>query len=193
MLEVLWNVNWRDVQHSQATMNQLLRLCLSRNDKLLTWLLEKGAQVDTETVKQAVYSSNNVPKMKIVVEKYGISRLKDAMQGTVAFLVAAREGKLEAMRFFLDAGLDVEQVGPLLDEREAGPYTALCEAIRGQQVEMVQLLLDRGAKWDTPCGGFDMTPWKLASQQGNSVLLGLLEQRRKDSELEHGPSRRNEL
>jgi ankyrin repeat protein len=106
--------------------------------------------------------------MKILVEKYDISRLKEVMLGTVAFLVAAREGELEAMKFFLDAGLDVEQVGPLLDEREDGPYTALCEAIRGQQVEMVQLLLDRGAKWDTPCRGrFDATPSSLATQHRN--------------------------
>lgn len=89
--------------------------------------------------------------------------------------LAAGRGDLDKVKLFLAAGADVEEMRNVLDIREPGPYTALYEAVKGQHVETVRLLLEHGAKVDTPCSSSKETPLELARQLGNRQVLDLLE------------------
>ena len=87
--------------------------------------------------------------------------------------------------FLLYVGADVEEMPKMMgDVREPGPFTPLYEAVRGQHTEVVQLLLDHGAKADTVCGrhiGSNETPLQAARRLGNSQMVGLLEQSHRQS------------
>lgn len=142
---------------------------------MLIWLLGHGAKVSRETLKTAALMGTPVPTMALLVEKCGAAALKD----TGALQFAAARGERDMVDFLLDVGADVEELPTQLgDIREPGPGTALYEAVRGQHVDIVQLLLERGAKSDKPCktpSGRKETALQAARRQGNSQITNLLE------------------
>jgi ankyrin repeat protein len=73
---------------------------------------------------------------------------------------------MELAKLLLNAGADIEEMPYQLDMREPGPYTALYQAVLGQQVEMIRFLLERGAKVDTPCGRAEDTALKAGQKTG---------------------------
>jgi hypothetical protein len=175
MLDVLLAANWRDLQHSKSTRNSLVRLSASKDVKMLIWLLDHGAKVSRETIKKAAMMGTPVPTMALLVEKCGAAALKNSC----ALQIAAGRGERDMVEFLLHAGADAEEMPIQLgDIREPGPFTALYEAVQGQHLEVVQLLLEHGEKADTPCdlhSGSKETPLQAARRQGNSQILSLLE------------------
>jgi hypothetical protein len=175
MLNILLAVNWRNMQHSQPTHNHFVRFSASRDVKMLTWLLNHGAKVSRETIKPAALSGTPVATMALLVERCGVAALKDSC----ALQLAVGRGERDMVEFLLQVGADVEEMPAQLgDIRESGPFTALYEAVQGQHVEIVKLLLERGAKVDTPCGwptGQKKSPLQAERRQGNSQIVSLLE------------------
>jgi hypothetical protein len=175
MLDVLLEANWQNLQHSKSTRNSLVRDAASQDVKMLIWLLDHGAKVSRETIKQAGKVGTPVPTMALLVEKCGAGALADSC----ALQFAARRGDRDMVEFLLHVGADVEEMPTMMgDIREPGPFTALYEAVNGQHVEVVQLLLDHGAKADRVCGrhvGVNETPLQAARRLGNSQIVSLLE------------------
>ncbi len=87
---------------------------------------------------------------------------------------AIREADLAAVRKILDAGVD-----PNAELRNG--YTAIFHAVDRRQVEIVELLLERGARADRVEGFFHTTPLERAMGAGFHELVLLL--------LEHEPGR----
>jgi Ankyrin repeats (3 copies) len=175
MLDVLLAANWRNLQHSKSTRNSQIMRAASQDVKMLIWLLDHGAKVSRETIKQAGMASTPVPTVALLVEKRGAGALADSC----ALQFAAGRGDRDMVEFLLHVGVDVEEMPTMMgDIREPGPFTALYEAVNGQHVEVVQLLLDHGAKADTICGrhvGVNETPLQAARRLGNSQIVSLLE------------------
>lgn len=172
MLNTLLAVNWRDIQHSQEALDELVWVSLSSSDvTMLTWVLEHGGQVTTDTARLASLPGRPISQVALLLERCGITPFK----GWGGLQLAVGRGDLDKVKLFLAAGADVEEMPNVLDIREPGPYTALYEAVKGQHVEMVRLLLEHGAKVDTPCSSSKETPLELARQLGNRQVLDLLE------------------
>ena len=173
MLDTLLAANWQNLQHSKSTRNSLVTRAASEDVKMLIWLLDHGAKVSRETIKSAGMRRTPVPTMALLIEKCGVAALADSC----ALQHAAGRGERDMVEFLLHVGADVEEMPKMMgDIREPGPFTALYEAVRGQHTEVVQLLLDHGAKADTVCGYPNETPLQAARQLGNSQIVGLLEQ-----------------
>lgn len=86
----------------------------------------------------------------------------------VSMCDAAREGDLEVVRLFLDAG-------PNVDLRDYGYTTALYNAAMGSQPDAVRLLLERGADPNLAAGD-GMTPLHAALESGwNRISDGPVE------------------
>jgi Ankyrin repeats (3 copies) len=181
MLDTLLAANWQNLQHSKSTRNDLVRCAASKDVKMLIWLLDHGAKVSRETIKLAGLARTPVPTMALLIEKCGAAALTDSC----ALQHAAGRGERDMVEFLLHVGADVEEMPKMMgDIREPGPFTALYEAVRGQHTEVVQLLLDHGAKADTVYGrhvGPNETPLQAARRLGNSQIVGLLEQRSRQS------------
>ena len=116
-----------------------------------------------------------MPTMALLIEKCGVAALADSC----ALQHAAGRGERDMVEFLLHVGADVEEMPTMMgDIREPGPFTALYEAVNGQHVEVVKLLLDHGAKADTPHGRHiwaNETPLQAARRLGNSQIVSLLE------------------
>ena len=175
MLNVLLAANWRGLPNSKSTLNDLVRRSASKDVSMLTWLLDHGAKVSRETIKQAAMMGTPVPTMALLVEKCGSTALRDSC----ALQLAARRGEREMVDYLLRVGVDIEEKPTQLgDIREPGPFTALYEAVQRQHVEVAQVLLEHGAKAGTPCGwskGHVETPLRAARRQGNSQITKLFE------------------
>jgi len=65
VLYALLVVNWRNKQHSKSTRNHLVKLSGSRDVKMSTWLLNHGAKVSCQTIKQAALRGTLVSTMAL--------------------------------------------------------------------------------------------------------------------------------
>jgi len=172
MLDTLWAVNWRDMQHSQKALDDLVTRSVARSDDtMLNWLLDHGARINSDAICTVSLPGRRLSTVSICLANCGITSFK----GWGALQYAAGSGDMELAKLLLNAGADVEEMPYQLDMREPGPYTALYQAVLGQQTEMIRFLLDRGAKVDTRCGRAEDTPLKLARRLGNCEVLDLLE------------------
>jgi len=175
MLYVLLAVNWRNMQHSKSPRNHLVEVSASRDVKMLTCLLNHGAKVSGQTIKQAALTGTPVSTMALLVERCGVAALKDSC----ALQLAAGRDERDMVEFLLQVGADVEEMPAQLgDICEPGPFTALYKAVQGQHVEIIKLPLEHGAMVDTPCGwptGQKETPLQASRRQSNSQIVNLLE------------------
>lgn len=171
-LDTLWAANWRDMQHSQKALDELVRGSAARSDDaMLNWLLDHGARINSDAICTVSLPGRRLSTVSICLAKCGITSFK----GWGALQYAAGSGDMELVKLLLNAGAGIEEMPYQLDMREPGPYTALYQAVLGQQVEMIRFLLERGAKVDTPCGRAEDTALKLARRLGNREVLDLLE------------------
>ena len=112
---------------------------------MLTWLLNHGAKVSRQTIKQAAL----VSMMALLVERYGVAALKDSC----ALQLATGRDERDMVEFLLQVGADVEEMPAQFgDICEPGPFTALCKAVQGRHVKTIKLLLEHDAMVDTHCG-----------------------------------------
>jgi ankyrin repeat protein len=87
-----------------------------------------------------------------------------------AFGLAVIVGNLEAARIALDAGADVNAFLPVHSHG-----TALHTAALGENVAMLDLLLERGARTDTRDKLWDATPLDWATHQNRPLARARLE------------------
>ena len=128
MLYVLLVVNWRNMQHSKSTRNHLVKLSASRDVKMLTWLLNHGAKVSRQTIKQAALRGTPVSTMALLVEKGGVAALKDSC----ALQLAAGCDERDMVEFLLQVGADVEEMPAQLgDICEPGSFYSTVEGCAG--------------------------------------------------------------
>ena len=86
-----------------------------------------------------------------------------------AFVASAGAGQTGVLELFLDAGMDVDAT----DERGVA---AIVAAVAAERVEVVRLLIARGASLDAPAGNDGMTVLMLAARAGAlEVVRALLE------------------
>lgn len=172
MLNILFAANWRNIQHSQKSLDQVAtHSIIGNNVETLSWALDHGARVDSAGVTLEALTLASIPTMAVIVERCGIL----AFKSSGALQRAARLGKQDVLKFLLDAGIDIEGIPAIWDIRESGPYTALYEAVRENQVETVKLLLNYGAIADTPSGSPLETPLQAAKRKNFSEIANMLE------------------
>ncbi len=88
-----------------------------------------------------------------------------------ALLFAAKYGVLEVCEFLLARGADLNQLTPFFDQQATALHLA-CE--RGEQVDMVRFLLERGADPSIPDGRYESTPEGWAMFCGQERVFKIL-------------------
>ena len=171
MLNVLWNANWRDIQHNRRVIGELLWRSIYQEVGVLKWLIDHGGELELVMFKQAAWANVSVPVMEILVEKFGIQPLED----TGSLQMAASRGFRDLVEYLLGVGASVNEIPPPLDPREPGPYTALYEAVHNRHLDILRVLLEHGADVDMPCGTFGgMSVLQIAREEGEIEILSLL-------------------
>jgi ankyrin repeat protein len=171
MLDVLWDANWRDIQHNKRVIRGLLSRSIYQKVGVLKWLIDHGGELELGMFEQAAWANVSVPVMEIMVEKFGIQPL----EYTGSLQMAASRGSRDLVEYLLGAGANVNEVPPPLDPREPGPFTALYEAVHNRHVDVVRVLLEHGADVDMPCGTFSgMSVLQIAREEGDIEILSLL-------------------
>ena len=97
----------------------------------------------------------------------------DAADVQAAFAMAVINGELEAARIALDAGADVNAFLPV-----HAHSTALHQAAASDDVPLIEMLLDRGARTDCRDTLWDGTPLDWAIHEHRSAARDVLERRR---------------
>eukprot|EP00054_Salpingoeca_dolichothecata_P017983 m.109408 g.109408 ORF g.109408 m.109408 type:complete len:415 (-) comp22681_c0_seq3:195-1439(-) len=155
---------------SKTQMDRMMKACADDDDRAVAELLVSGFDVYTPLGKRGnnvlayateVTSGTNV--CKFLVRKFGSKLIahKNKIAGSNCFREAARFGRLEAVKVFLEAGFtDLES--PCTD----GLQTALWAAAGLGHFEIVKLLADKGAKLDIAETEGGQTPLWIAASKG---------------------------
>lgn len=156
-----------------------LTVAILRKDvKMVRFLLSKGANAnDTywlppETVLARAAKLPSLEIMKLLLE-HGAK-----IEGSRALVGAAEGGNIDAATVLLAHGADINEVfrWDLWDDDLAMDTigTALYIAVKHDQADFVQFLLERGARTDL-ANGEGITPRQLAQSEGKSEMLKLLD------------------
>lgn len=155
------------------------------NVPLLKYLLEHGADpgrapnADTPRFLyrllpvEAAALSCTIPVTSQLLVEYGAT-----LEHTTALAIAAGLGRIEIVRYLLDAGADIDYVynGDPLFEPNAGHGAPLHSAVRSRHVDIARLLLHRGARIDN-LNSDGQTPVDIASGKADAELLSVLQGR----------------
>ena len=98
-----------------------------------------------------------------------INWINEGAQGETPLIVATRNGHIPVVRALLDAGADVNY----RDIRDNGDPTAIYWAAFKNNIEMINLLLERGADPNI-AGRGGATPLKIAKSKGNTQAMVVL-------------------
>jgi ankyrin repeat protein len=93
--------------------------------------------------------------------------------GNTPLAIAAGQGDIELVKFFLDAGADVNQ-GTVKINSGRMPATALSNAVWADNAEMVEFLLKRGASTDGAGGKFYNSIVHYAIENSSQKIIELL-------------------
>ena len=167
MIELLWNRNWRDIQHSEKVQGGMVRRSIHRPVGMLEFLLRHGAKIQSQIFGWPSLGQVSLPVMRTLVRECGI----DSLRGTAALTLAVEEGNRDLVEYLCELGLPVNEVPPELDPREPGMCSPLYTAVRKRDISMIELLLEHGADPHAP----------YADHHQNSVLHAV--QQRNDKEL----------
>lgn len=91
----------------------------------------------------------------------------------VAFALAAQHGRVEIVKLLLDAGEDPNRYNP---EGHHPHSTPLHQAVWSGHLEVVRLLIDRGARLDLRDTVHSATPLEWAVYRGDASMTGYLRQ-----------------
>ncbi|KAI4235049.1 MAG: hypothetical protein LQ352_008133 [Teloschistes flavicans] len=157
--DILGNVATEDDQEWTA-------LCLRRGADP-----NQNLRDEHKTVLAAVAELASVETAELLVEEGGAS-----VRGSGAIVMAAAEGKMAMVKFLLDHGADVDEVGiehPMDERYKEDMGTALHKAAEGGHEAVARFLIDNGATIDIrdPLG---RTPMALAQAKGEDGIVELL-------------------
>jgi hypothetical protein len=148
LFEILHAQNWKNIQTSSRALAKFANQEVdAEDDTLLNWLIEHGAKVSRNAVKEAAFHCHSVPIMRrLLALNHGAAVAPGALSH------AAGIGDLKLVQLLLEEGANVEAMIPAseMDIREGGPYTPLYEAMRGGHLEVAKVLVEHGAKIDRP-------------------------------------------
>lgn len=170
-VDVDYYVSWfGDILGNAATRDdhEWTKLCLSRGADPNKNL----ANDEHMSVLAAVAELASLESAKLLVEG-GAS-----VKGSGAIVMAAQEGKLNMVKFFLDKGADIDEIGiahPQDPRFEEDMGTALHRAVGGGNEDVVHFLIDNGADLNRkdPKG---RKPLDLARAKQNAGLIEILKQ-----------------
>ena len=172
MIELLWNRNWRDIQHSEKVQGGMVRRSIHRPVGMLEFLLRHGAKIQSQIFGWPSLGQVSLPVMRTLVREFGI----DPLRGTAALTLAVEEGNRDLVEYLCELGLPVNEVPPELDPREPGMCAPLYTAARKRDISMMELLLEHGADPHAPYSDNHRNSVLHAVQQRNDKeLLNVLE------------------
>jgi ankyrin repeat protein len=154
----------------------LLIAAQQRNESTFTLLLQRGADPfarDSEQMSALFYAvDGGCTKILAKLLDLGLGIYKNIGGSRIALLHAARLGRLDAVKLFIERGVDVNFT-------DTFGRTALLWAATGGHLEVVQYLLKQGALLEPydECGN---TPALQAARKGRTSVVGVL--------LDHGVS-----
>jgi len=139
--------------------------------------LRRGADPNKNLIDEhkpllaAVAELVSIETVKMLVEDGGA-----AVKGSGAIVMAAEEGKLDVVKYLLDNGADINEVGiehPTDERYKEDMGSALHKAVDGGHEDVVRFLLDKGAdvSLKDPLG---RTPMALALARNNARMAELL-------------------
>lgn len=137
------------------------------NAELTELLLERGAIPDEHTVYLAAFHDDHRP-LELLLER-------GAPVDDTALAAPLTTGDAEAARLLLEAGADAERRIPpeALGQGDPGELPVPVAVRKGHSVELIELLLQRGADPRKPARD-GQTPYRLAVRQGRHDLAELL-------------------
>lgn len=126
-------------------------LIVACQDSDISWArfcLENGADPNLHMVNDSMYALAATAQMSTVAMADLLLQHGAKMEGSGAIVLAAEEGKLDMVKFLLDKGADIDEIGlnDFGDDRvteEGG--SALHKAVTKECGEVVRYLLDKGA------------------------------------------------
>ncbi|GAP90977.1 putative multiple ankyrin repeats single kh domain [Rosellinia necatrix] len=158
-------------------MMDLLREARDGDLETIKFLVENGADVNQQdehygNALQAAVRSGDLEIMKFLVEN-GAEVNQQGGYYNSALLAAVPDGRIEnyndkdweAFKYLIENGADVNILG-------ASQQTVLHHAIRRSAADIVELLLDKGARLDI--GDVVTTPFDLAIRANNEKIVRLL-------------------
>jgi hypothetical protein len=148
LFEILHAQNWKNIKRSSRALAKFANQeVTAEDDTLLKWLVEHGAKVSRNAVKEAARYCHSVPIMRRLLNlNHGAAIAPGALSQ------AASIGDIDLVRLLLDHGANVEATisETEMDIREGGPYSPLYEAVKSGHLEVAKVLLEHGAKIDRP-------------------------------------------
>jgi len=124
---------------------------------------EEGAEADVQTVQERLYTADELTEMATQTVVKGQNDIGDTM-----LHIAASEGNVEAVRYLLDIGADINQ-----RDGETARNTPLHDAALAGWAPVIELLVERGAKV-CALNGEGNTALHIAMRKGNRAAAKAL-------------------
>lgn len=148
MLELLWDRNWRDIQHSRKQQGWLALTLAHKPVELLEFLRRKGAKFTPDVFDMHDSGSVSLPAMKLLVEGCGGA---DSLKRRAVLTLAVQKDNRDVVKYLCELEVPMDDVPPEFDRRE--PYancSPLWAAVRKRDISIVELLLEHGANPNAP-------------------------------------------
>ena len=141
------------------------------NAAMIERLLKAGADPNTivsegETVLMSVARTGNVAALKVVIAHGANVRAKEDTRSQTALMWAVAQGHTAAAETLIDAGAD-------MSARSSGRFSLMVFAVRGGTIEIVRLLLDKGASADDTIAGAAVSSGVAGPTTDSTSLVGL--------------------
>lgn len=127
---------------------------------------------DSKTALAAAAEGKGSIEMAALLLEYGA-----LLNGSGALVLAAEAGRLDLVKFLLERGADIDEIGleDHADDRETAEMgSALHKAVTEGHVDVVTFLLDHGANINLQ-DYRGRTPLKRAEERGDETWIRLLE------------------
>jgi len=156
--------------------------CRNAHPEVVKLLVKNGAEVDATADDEATPLFQTVATTDRMEERLEIIRFLfkegaawNSMRndGSTPFHTACCGGNVDVVRIFLDQGLDIEAK----DRDGDSPLVNACYNMNGENLEVVQELVSRGADWSYKSPDTGMTPFDAACDNGYDRIREYLQQR----------------
>jgi ankyrin repeat protein len=117
--------------------------CINGNAAMISLILEAGANANTtlpegETALMTASNTGHVDALKVLLAHGANVNARENSRGQTALMWAVNEGYTAAAQLLIDAGADI-------NAQSNGKFSPMMFAVRGGHIDIVRLLLARGA------------------------------------------------
>jgi ankyrin repeat protein len=168
-----------DINHGVPWYGDVLIVAVQSNNlPWATFCLENGADPnmhlvdDSKSALAAAAETSSQEMLALLLKHHAL------LENSGALVVAAEAGRFDNVKYLLDQGADIDEVGlECPDSQEMEDMgSALHKATTGGHVEVVKLLLDRGAEMNLR-DAQNRTPLGRAKEKGDENMIKLLRAR----------------